>query len=191
VRALAGADDEYLALCGAVGLGRLLAERDGAAAEELRRLAADGRWRVREGVAMGLQLLSDADMEALLALARSWVSDPSALVRRAAVAGVCEPRLLRDPGAAAGALDLLDAATASLAGRHFPADESRVLRQALGYCWSVAVAALPAEGFARLERLAGSDDPDVRWLLNENLSKARLTRADPERSARLRGRGSR
>jgi hypothetical protein len=82
--------------------------------------------------------------------------------------------------------------TASLAGRAAnppgqPADAGlRVLRQALGYCWSVAVAALPADGFARLERWAAGDDPDVRWLVRENLRKSRMRRADPERWARLR-----
>jgi hypothetical protein len=60
-----------------------------------------------------------------------------------------------------------------------------VLRQGLGYCWSVAVAALPDEGFPRMERLASLDDPDVRWVVRENLKKARLARADPERTARL------
>jgi len=87
------------------------------------------------------------------------------------------------------ALDLLDTVTGALAarpdgGRRDPA--VRVLRQALGYCWSVAVAALPAEGFDRLGRWAGSDDGDVRWVLRENLGKARLRRADPATVARLR-----
>lgn len=50
IRRYAASDDGYQAACGAVGLGRLLAE--GAAAGELRTLASDGRWRVREGVAM-------------------------------------------------------------------------------------------------------------------------------------------
>jgi hypothetical protein len=50
----------------------------------------------------------------------------------------------------------------------------RVLRQALGYCWSVAVAALPDEGMRRLERWVGSEDPDVRWIVRENLKKRRL-----------------
>ena len=35
---------------------------------------------------------------------------------------------------------------------------------------------------AALERLAGDD----RWLVRENLKKSRLTRADPDRLARLR-----
>ena len=200
VRQLAGDDDEYLALCGAVGLGRLLAEGDPAAAPSLRRLADDDRWRVREGVAMGLQRLGDDDLQRLLDLAAGWAAEPSALAQRAAVAGVCEPRLLRQPAAAVipepplktaahQALDLLDTVTEALAartdgGRRDPA--VRVLRQALGYCWSVAVAALPAEGFDRLGRWAGSDDGDVRWVLRENLGKARLRRADPATVARLR-----
>ena len=189
VRQLAGDDDEYLALCGAVGLGRLLAEGDPEAAPSLRRLAEDDRWRVREGVAMALQRLGDDDLQRMLGLAAGWAAEPSALAQRAAVAGVCEPRLLRQPAAARQALDLLDTVTEALAartdgGRRDPA--VRVLRQALGYCWSVAVAALPAEGFDRLGRWAGSDDGDVRWVLRENLGKARLRRADPAAVARLR-----
>jgi hypothetical protein len=191
LRRYAAAGDEYLALCGAAGLGRLLAEGDPTVADELERLAGDDRWRVREGVAMGLQRLGDADLPRLLALAARWAASPSALVQRAAVAGVCEPRLLRQPGPAGRALDLLDTVTGSLVAR--PAAERagppvRVLRQALGYCWSVAVAALPGAGFGRLERWAASDDPDMRWLVRENLGKSRLVRADPDALARLRNR---
>ena len=40
-------------------------------------------------------------------------------------------------------------------------------------------AAAPAEGFGRLEKWAASDDKDVRWIVRENLKKARLARADP------------
>jgi HEAT repeat protein len=100
VRQLAGDDDEYLALCGAVGLGRLLAEGDPEAAPSLRRLAEDYRWRVREGVAMGLQRLGGDDLQRLFGLAAGWAAEPSALAQRAAVAGVCEPRLLCQPAAA-------------------------------------------------------------------------------------------
>src|SRR5512139_2144595 len=46
---------EFLAFCGAVGLGRLLAEGDASQLIPLRRLASDPRWRMREGVAMALQ----------------------------------------------------------------------------------------------------------------------------------------
>lgn len=55
-------------------------------------------------------------------------------------------------------------------------------------CWSVAVAAAPVDGFARLERLAAVDDPDARWIVRENLKKARLARADSARTEQLRAR---
>lgn len=188
LRACAASDDEYRAACGAAGLGRLAAEGDPAAPGELRRCASDESWRVREGVAMGLQRLGDAEPAALVRLVADWADGPP-LVQRAAVAGVCEPRLLRAPATATAALDLLDRVTASLASlaadrRRAP--DARTLRQGLGYCWSVAVAAAPAEGFPRLERWSREPDPDVRWVVRENLRKARLDRADPERTRRLR-----
>jgi hypothetical protein len=187
VRRYAASPDEYLAACGAVALGRLLVNGDADAEGELHALAADARWRVREGVAMALQRLGDADLSALWALAGDWADDRP-LVQRAIAAGVCEPRLLTEPADARRALDLLDRITDSLGQLEHASRRAwdvRVLRQGLGYCWSVAVAALPDEGFPRMERLASLDDPDVRWIVRENLKKARLTRADPVRTARL------
>src|SRR5215207_3415395 len=78
---LLATDDEYLVLCGTIGLGRLLAERPNAELEHrLRRLAADPRWRVREGVTMALQRLGDADLTRLHALVDDWSDDPDPLV---------------------------------------------------------------------------------------------------------------
>jgi hypothetical protein len=188
VRRYAAAADEYLALCGAIGLGRLLADGDAGAAEELRRLADDGRWRVREGVALGLQRLGDTDLRRLLALAGAWAAGPSPLLQRAAVAAVCEPRQQARAEVVRQVLDLLDAVTDTVAARLAGERRDggvRALRQELGYCWSVAVAAQPAEGFDRLQRWAASDDRDVRWVVRENLKKARLLKADPARCAEL------
>jgi hypothetical protein len=171
--------DEFLAVCGVVGLGRLAAQGREDFTEELHQHAADPRWRVREGVAMALQRVGDADMEQLLSIAGRWIDDRP-YVQRAAVAAVAEPRLLRDRGAAAAALDLIDRATANLvaiADRR--SDEFRVLRQALAYCWSVVVAEAPELGRPRMEYWVGSTDPDVRWVMKENLKKARLLRLDP------------
>lgn len=172
--------DEFMAVCGVVGFGRLVAEgnRDDLI-EELRRHAADARWRVREGVAMALQRVGDADVSRLMEIAAGWAGD-RAYVQRAAVAGVAEPRLLKSPEAAARAVEIVDRVTASLAASgERRSDEFRTLRQALAYCWSVVVAADPEHGKPRLELWAGSTDPDVRWLVKENLKKARLVRLDP------------
>jgi hypothetical protein len=172
-RWLAG-PDEYLALCGAIGLGRLIAEGARDRWGRLRAAAEDRRWRVREGVAMGLQRVGDVDADALLDEIETWV-DGSPLVRRAAVAGACEPRLLRRPAIARRALGLVETVTASLlAEPDRRAEGVRVLRQALGYCWSVAIAAAPDEGLTAFARLEGLDDPDAAWIVRENRKKKRL-----------------
>ncbi|MBO4162469.1 HEAT repeat domain-containing protein [Micromonospora antibiotica] len=177
---LIGTDDEYLVFCGVLGLGRLLAAGGRAPRRIEARLhdhATDPRWRVREAVALALQRLGDADLPRLLDLGTAWVGDPHPLVRRAAVAAVCEPRLLTHPEAAARAVALCDRATAGLAalpsGRRRD-DDVRALRQALGYCWSVAVAADPAAGLPLFRALAGIDDGDVAWIVRENSRKKRL-----------------
>src|SRR5918994_1107491 len=60
--ALLATGDEYLTVCALIGLGRLMTE--GMELEDgLHRYAADARWRVREGVAMALQRLGDADID--------------------------------------------------------------------------------------------------------------------------------
>lgn len=169
-RQLTAADEEFLVMCGAVALGRLVAEGRSDLARRLRKLASDPRWRVREAVAMALQRWGDEDFDAMAAEAERWAEGPP-LEQRAAVAAVCEPRLLRAAEAARRALDLLECVTASL-----PRSRDRVLRQALGYCWSIAVAALPQDGFQRFAALERSDDPDIQWVVRENLKKARLAR---------------
>lgn len=185
LREWAGDADEYRAMVGTAGLGRLVAEGELADLETLRTLAADPRWRVREGVAMALQRLGDADLARMQNVTDDW-SGGSPLVQRAAIAGECEPRLLRLPGAAAHAVALLDRVTRTLvATTDRRSSEVRTLRQALGYCWSVAVAADPATGFPALDAWASSPDGDVRWVLRTNVRKARMARADAAATARL------
>lgn len=172
--------DEYLVFCGVLGLGRLLAEgADPVLARRLRAHAPDARWRVREAVAMALQRVGDADPPRLRALVLDWVGDPDPLVQRAAAAGVCEPRLLGRPQDAALAVEVCARATDALAARPASARRDpavRTLRQALGYCWSVAVAADPAAGLPRFLALEGSPDRDVAWIARENRRKNRLAR---------------
>ena len=176
---LLATDEEYLVLCGTIGLGRLMAAGAEGTGERLRGYAKDARWRVREGVAMGLQRLGDADLPRLLSLVTTWAGDPDPLVQRAAVAGICEPRLLRRPDAAARAIGICERVTRELAARpsgERKNDAVRTLRQALGYCWSVAVAADPDTGLRRFETLAAYDDADVAWIARENAKKSRLAR---------------
>jgi len=76
------------------------------------------------------------------------------LERRAAVAALCEPRLLAEPDRVRNVLALLDRVTAELPelGER-RSDEFRTLRKTLGYAWTVAVVALPEERKPLFERL--------------------------------------
>ncbi len=168
---------EFLSFCGAVGLGRLLAEGRTDLLAPMRQCASDPRWRMREAVAMGLQRLGDVDMESLVAAMREW-SQGSALEQRAAAAALCEPRLLGQAQHARAVLDILDRITVSMAETDRRGEDFRTLRQGLGYCWSVAVAALPAAGKPLMEKWMGNPDKDIRWMMKENLKKNRLVRVD-------------
>jgi HEAT repeat protein len=179
LRAPTNSQEEFLAFCGALGLGRLLAEGRTEVLEPLRRLAADPRWRVREAVAMALQRYGEVDMPSLVAEMRRWGRDKPFL-QRAAAAALCEPRLLHPARHAKATLAILDAVTASVErAKDRQSEGFQALRKGLGYAWSVAVVALPEEGLPRMERWLKSPNPDVRWIMRENLKKARLARVDP------------
>ena len=127
---------------------------------------------------MALQRWGDADMDPLLDEMERWAAG-GPLEQRAAAAALCEPRLLREERHARRVLAVLDTITASLLlAQRRKGEDFKTLRQGLGYCWSVAVAALPAEGKPLMEKWLASDDPDVCWIMRENLKKNRLTRMD-------------
>jgi len=65
-----------------------------------------------------------------------------------------------------------------VSGRN-PREESfKVLRQAMGYCWSVVVAALPEEGKPMMEKWLDVENTDIHWIMRENLKKNRLVKMD-------------
>ena len=171
---------EFLAFCGVVGLGRLAAQGNHGLLERLRGYASDFRWRMREGVAMALQRIGEVDMDFLIQEMEKW-STGSFLEQRAVAAALCEPKLLKHPHHAVAVIQLLDQITASLKTRdNRKSVEFLVLKKGLGYCWSVAVAALPVVGKKAMEGWLVDPDKDVRWIMKENLNKARLVRADGE-----------
>ena len=173
----------FLVFCGVLGLGVRLARGENAALPRLRSFASDPRWRVREAVATSLQLWGDSDLTGLVAAMVDW-SGGGCYEQRAAVAALCEPRLLKDPQKPFAVLTLLDLLDRVTAGLEQPGDrraeDFQALRKALGYGWSVAVAAAPAIGKPRLERWIASLNRDVRWVVGENFKKNRLLRLDPD-----------
>jgi exonuclease VII small subunit len=169
----------FLVLCGVIGLGKLAAN-DPKLFDQLREYASDPRWRIREAVATGLQLVGDQDMDLLLKEMQKW-SKGNWYEKRAAAATLAEPRLLKQSKYTKKVLQVLDKITASMENADEAKDEAfKVLRQGMGYCWSVAVTALPEAGKTMMEKWLDSQDQDIRWIIKENLKKNRLTKMDAD-----------
>jgi hypothetical protein len=181
---------EFLPFCGAVALGAIASIHRGffrPAFPLLKKLANDPRWRMREGVAMGLQKLIAKQGQDVLAELDSWIAKNEWLPMRAVVAGVAEPALLKDHQIAKGALELHEKIFAQiLATGERKTCEFKILRQALGYSLSVVVCAIPKEGFEYMQRIACLHDNDVLWVIRENLKKNRLVRNFPDEVAAVR-----
>jgi hypothetical protein len=177
-RAPTNTPQEFLAFCGVLGLGRLCAEGERELLPVLRQSASDPRWRIREAVAMALQRLAKDDMDLVLREMEIW-SQGNLLEKRAAVAGLCHPDLLQEEGQTERVLQILDTISAAVLDvEDRKSDEFRALRKGLGYCWSVAVSALPELGKTLMEHWFACSDPDIRWIMKQNLRKKRLERSD-------------
>jgi HEAT repeat protein len=152
MRAPRNSQQEFLAVCGVVGMGQLLTQGNPEALQILRAAASDSLWRVREGVAMALQRFDDTDMEGLLSKMERW-SRGSFLGMWAAAASLCESRLLKQTEHAKDALLILDRITKSISSaKNRNTDAFKALRKSMGYCWSVAVAANPETGISMMEQ---------------------------------------
>lgn len=171
---------EFLAFCGVVGLGQLLAEGDGNLLKTLRTHASDPRWRVpaRRWRWHFSDLVIRTWMRCLRGCRNGAKEHRSS---SAAAAALCEPRLLGHARQARAVLQILDGITATLqySDTH-PREDMLVLRKGLGYCWSVAVAALPDEGKSFMEKWLATTNKDIQWIMQVNLRKARLARMDQE-----------
>jgi len=166
--------DEFLALCGTAGLGKVALMEPDTVMTWLRELASDRRWRVREGVAIALQRIGRESMPHLLAEMELWAGE-GPYVQRAAAAGLCERDLLTENASTVRVLAILDRITSSLsAATDRKTDDFKVLRKALGYCWSVAAAAAPNNARPYFEKWMRSTDKDVAWVMKSNLGRARM-----------------
>ncbi len=185
--------DEFVVLCGVVAFGACATVRQEwhtEVFEILKHFASSSSWRVREGVAIALQRLLPVNpqktIEFLLELARKG----NCFQQRASIAAIAEPSLLQTPAMIDAALEIqrlvlerLHALPAAVRKR----EDVRALRQSLGYTLSVVAAAAPEKGFALMRDCAGWSDPDVNWILRENLKKKRLAKfvAHTEEVAKL------
>ena len=179
---------EFLVFCGARGVGALGTSPSffQEALSRLKKLASDARWRTREGVAMALQSMIARQSQKTLKELSRWIEGDNWLAMRAVAAGVAEPALLKDEATVHAAFELHKQifSRITVAGER-RSSEFKTLRQGLGYSLSVVVREVPKEGFAYMRQLAEQQDPDVLWIVKENLKKNRLLKSFPEEVASI------
>ncbi len=170
----------FLTFCGLVGLGTLINKGKLQYLKQLRQFASDSRWRAREAVALALQRIGDENIEFLIKETTEW-SKGNHYEKRAAIAALCEPRLLISEKVAATTLEILDQVTASFStSQNTKSEDFEALKKGLAYCWSVAAAAHPKKGKELIEKWVKSKDKDVIWVMKQNLKKNRLIKMDKE-----------
>ena len=99
--------------------------------------------------------------------------------KRASIASLCEPKLLKQKEHVVRVLKILDTVTQSVIDVKDRKDERfAALKKGLAYCWSVAIVMNPDEGKRKFEKWLSNQDKDINWIIRENLKKDRLKRMD-------------
>jgi hypothetical protein len=181
---------EYPLACAAAALAAWLDQLPDQTNASLGAAAHDARWRTREAVTIGLQHIGRANPEPVLDLVQSWGTSGDPWLERAALVTLADAPLLKHPATAAMGLKLVDGILIRLQGlpqAQQKTEGNQVLAKGLSFTISMFVAALPEEGFARMEQWLMQADKNTRRILNENLGKARLTRRYSSEVARLKG----
>lgn len=173
---------EFVILCGIVSLGQCAAAHPrwwGETFEVLSKHACSQLWRVREGVALAFQRLLLVATEETINFLMILATQGNYFQQRAAIAAIAEPGLLHTTNMVNAALQIqcviLERLHATLVTER-KREDFRLLRQASGYTVSVVTAAAPERGFALMRECATWRDPDINWILRENLKKKRLAK---------------
>lgn len=171
--------DEFADMCGIIAYAVHHQADNQSVIGFIDQYASHKSWRIREAVAIAIQELAKKDMTATLKNIVN-LEKGNDYEKRAVVAGLCEPKLLKDKAVAVHVINLLDEITATLTHDNKLTDEEDSLRKALGYGWSVAIVHAPAGGKKAFEKLLQKKSKHIKWIMKENLKKNRLIKTDAE-----------
>jgi hypothetical protein len=138
----------------------------------------DVRWRMREAAAMALQRIGEKEFNVIQTLFDSIGPQANPLEKRAFVATLAHPPLLKEPSHVRYALHLSEQILEEItAGQvNHKAEDYRVLSKGLEYAVSLFVERAPEAGFALLAKFAVSEDKRIQKIVKSNLGKARLAK---------------
>jgi len=171
--------NEFLTLCGVLGVGKYLSRsHDDGLVMLLRERANDSRTNVRNMVVKALKMIGYHNNKRLLRYANSWAGG-TYRDQRAALAAICDADFLVENDIALKVLELLDWVTVSIITN----DDEKItgydeLRQLLEKCWSIAVVARPRKGKKMMERWMKEDKPVINQIMRKNMTQHRMQQLD-------------
>ncbi|NIM58185.1 MAG: hypothetical protein GTO16_04485 [Candidatus Aminicenantes bacterium] len=172
---------EFLPFCAILSLGSLYNNSDKKRKEQIINIikasASDGRWRIREAVAMGFQRVSEKNFTVIKEMFSKWIKKSSLLEKRAILVTLAHPPVLDNKENAIFSFRIADEILQGLQkldGIERKSEEFAILKKGLEFTISVYVASLPQEGFRFLKKWAQKANLDIKKILKSNLSKTRL-----------------
>jgi len=170
--------EEFVVMCGIVGYCILNKDNIPKTLTTIRKYASHSSWRIRESVAIGIQEIAENNLNEIIDNLKKWM-DGNELEKRAIVAALCEPKLLKEKTIIIELLEILNIITMGFDKIDGKLSENQnSLRKTLGYGWSVAIVSLPDEGKSAFEKIAECNNQHIKWIVKENLRKKRLTVMD-------------
>ena len=181
---------EFLAFCGIIGIGSLSLNNHYLIPNGLKVIknaSLDVRWRIREAVAHVLNSLIEKHPRRMVDSLFAWIKEENWLLTRAVIAGISHPKLLdNNEFLATSALEFhIEIIKQILGERDRRSHDFKVIRKAMAYTFSVAIAAKPEKGFESIQSLILVNDPDVNWIIRQNLKKNRLKNRFPKKIAEM------
>ncbi|MBN1756885.1 MAG: hypothetical protein JW863_01120 [Chitinispirillaceae bacterium] len=167
----------FLPFCGAMCLGRLYtAAKNRKYITRLKRLAGDGRWRMREAVAFGFQIIGEHDFSILRTIFSEWITTADNLEQRAILVALAHPPIL-DEAAVSFCFEIAD----QILHRMDTTVNFSILKKGLEFTISVFAAADPEAGFRFIRKWIGVNRI-IDGILEKNLTKKRLSGKYPEKT---------
>ncbi len=164
----------FLAFCSAVCLGKNYSKKKNQKIIMiLKNLANDGRWRMREAVAFGFQIIGEDNFDELKEIFSDWIKKSNNLEKRAILVSLAHSPLLNEANAKF-CFKITDMVLKEMdRGNNF-----EILRKALEFTISVFVTANPKIGFGFIKKWIGKDRI-INNVMKANLKKNRLVRKHP------------
>ena len=165
----------FPAFCAAVCLGKIYSKKKNRKILNiLKKSANDRRWRMREAVAFGFQLIGENDFKELKTIFSEWIKKSNNLEKRAMLVSLAHPKFLNEENAKY-CFDIAEIVLKQMDTEN----NFDVLRKGLEFTISVFTAANPNYGFSFIKKNIGKNKTIDR-IMKENLKKNRLVKKNPQ-----------